>query len=76
MFTKIKEILNGPDNVNIAPIDIVEEVTRIMFIFFFFFTEFFSLCQKRKVTENALKEIAQERDEESKQQLLKSIVLP
>ena len=57
----VKETINGAGNVNIVPIHVAEEVSRLMFKFFF--TEF-SHFQKRRVTENALMEMAQDRDEE------------
>ena len=47
----MREIINAADNVTIAPSDVVEQVSRIIFIIFF--TEFL-LCQKRRAIENGL----------------------
>jgi hypothetical protein len=58
-FAEMKEVMNGAGNVNIVPIDVVEEVSRIMFIFFFTDFHFF---QKRRVTEIALKKGAQDEE--------------
>ena len=33
VFAKVKEIVNGADNVNIVPIHVFEEVSGITFIF-------------------------------------------
>ena len=59
LLKDLKKTMNGAGNVNIAPIHVVEEVSRTMFIFFF---SEFSLCQKRRGVENALKKMAQDED--------------
>ena len=56
-FEKMMETMNSAGNVSIAPIHVVEEVSRLMFNFFF--TEV-SLCQKRRAVENALMKISQD----------------
>ena len=53
----MKKIINGADNVTIAPSFVVEGVSMIMF--HFFFAEF-SLRQKRKATEAGLMKMEKE----------------
>lgn len=45
LLAEMKEIINAADNVTIAPRYVVEEVSKIMFIFFF--TEFSTRNVKR-----------------------------